>query len=31
VSGIFAYTRIWRSSKHGWRVVAGHCSRIGDL
>lgn len=31
VSGIFAYTRIWRSGEHGWRVVAGHCSRIGDL
>ncbi len=31
VSGILAYTRIWRSSEHGWRVVAGHCSRIGDL
>lgn len=32
VSGIFAYTRVWRENgEHGWRVIAGHCSRIADL
>ncbi|RKF22536.1 nuclear transport factor 2 family protein [Altericroceibacterium spongiae] len=31
VSGIFAYTRLWHKGAQGWRVAAGHCSRIGDL
>ena len=31
VSGTFAYTRIWYKGEHGWRIVAGHCSRIGEL
>ncbi|WP_062224385.1 nuclear transport factor 2 family protein [Aureimonas sp. D3] len=31
VSGTFAYTRIWHQDEHGWRISAGHCSRIGDL
>lgn len=31
VSGTFAYTRIWHEGERGWRVTAGHCSRIGDL
>lgn len=32
VSGTFAYSRIWyENGKHGWRVMVGHCSRIGDL
>jgi hypothetical protein len=31
VSGTFAYTRVWRDGERGWRIAAGHCSRIGDL
>ncbi|MET7243088.1 hypothetical protein ABZT49_06935 [Methylobacterium sp. EM32] len=30
VAGIFAYTRVWRKGNKGWRIVAGHCSRIGN-
>ncbi|AOJ33231.1 nuclear transport factor 2 family protein [Burkholderia metallica] len=26
--GVFAYTRLWRRSPAGWRVVAGHASQI---
>ncbi|MCJ2186520.1 nuclear transport factor 2 family protein [Novosphingobium beihaiensis] len=29
VSGTFAYTRVWRESANGWRVLAGHCSSLG--
>ncbi|WP_321804195.1 nuclear transport factor 2 family protein [Burkholderia sp. BCC1988] len=28
-NGTFAYTRLWRRSGSGWRVVAGHGSQIG--
>jgi hypothetical protein len=28
-AGIFAYTRVWRPSGLGWRVVAGHAAQIG--
>ncbi|WP_175763906.1 nuclear transport factor 2 family protein [Burkholderia ambifaria] len=28
-NGMFAYTRLWRRSGSGWRVVAGHASQIG--
>ncbi|MBC8716545.1 nuclear transport factor 2 family protein [Ochrobactrum sp. Marseille-Q0166] len=31
ISGVFAYTRLWRSVENGWRVQAGHCSQIGDI
>nr|WP_295514702.1 nuclear transport factor 2 family protein [uncultured Pseudomonas sp.] len=31
VAGVFGYTRVWRESANGWRVVAGHSSRLGDL
>ncbi|WP_269510110.1 nuclear transport factor 2 family protein [Burkholderia sp. IMCC1007] len=27
--GTFVYTRLWRRSGNGWRVVAGHASQIG--
>ncbi|WP_412025962.1 nuclear transport factor 2 family protein [Burkholderia cepacia] len=26
--GTFAYTRLWRRSGAGWRVVAGHASQV---
>ena len=26
--GMFAYTRLWRRSSAGWRVVAGHASQV---
>ncbi|VWC73699.1 cytochrome P450 [Burkholderia lata] len=26
--GVFAYTRLWRQSPAGWRVVAGHASQV---
>ncbi|WP_321786456.1 nuclear transport factor 2 family protein [Burkholderia pyrrocinia] len=26
--GTFAYTRLWRRSGSGWRVVAGHASQV---
>ncbi|AWU98354.1 nuclear transport factor 2 family protein [Burkholderia sp. JP2-270] len=26
--GTFAYTRLWRRSGAGWRIVAGHASQI---
>ncbi|VWD00905.1 nuclear transport factor 2 family protein [Burkholderia lata] len=26
--GVFAYTRLWRRSPAGWRVVAGHASQV---
>ncbi|MBY4686601.1 nuclear transport factor 2 family protein [Burkholderia contaminans] len=26
--GAFAYTRLWRQSSAGWRVVAGHASQV---
>jgi ketosteroid isomerase-like protein len=26
--GVFAYTRLWRRSSTGWRVVAGHASQV---
>ncbi|PAJ79926.1 nuclear transport factor 2 family protein [Burkholderia ubonensis] len=26
--GVFAYTRLWRRSRAGWRVVAGHASQV---
>ncbi|MDN7933027.1 nuclear transport factor 2 family protein [Burkholderia metallica] len=26
--GVFAYTRLWRRTPAGWRVVAGHASQI---
>lgn len=26
--GTFAYTRLWRRSGNGWRVVAGHASQV---
>ncbi len=26
--GEFAYTRLWRRSRAGWRVVAGHASQL---
>jgi Domain of unknown function (DUF4440) len=29
-AGVFAYTRVWRLSSLGWRVIAGHSARIGD-
>jgi hypothetical protein len=29
-AGPFRYTRIWRASDHGWRVVAGHVSAIAN-
>lgn len=28
-AGTFAYTRIWRPSRLGWRVIAGHAAQIG--
>jgi transposase InsO family protein len=31
VSGTFAYTRVWREGDRGWRVLVGHCSKIGEL
>ncbi|RQS19964.1 nuclear transport factor 2 family protein [Burkholderia sp. Bp8992] len=27
-NGTFAYTRLWRRSGAGWRVVAGHASQV---
>lgn len=27
-TGTFAYTRVWRLSSLGWRVVAGHAAQI---
>ncbi|HVJ41524.1 MAG TPA: nuclear transport factor 2 family protein [Dongiaceae bacterium] len=27
-AGDFRYTRVWRRSGRGWRVVAGHCSSV---
>lgn len=29
IGGSFAYTRLWRKSNAGWRIVAGHTSKIG--
>ncbi|MCA8434528.1 nuclear transport factor 2 family protein [Burkholderia seminalis] len=26
--GTFAYTRLWRRSSTGWRIVAGHASQV---
>ncbi|VWC97127.1 cytochrome P450 [Burkholderia lata] len=26
--GVFAYTRLWRRSSAGWRVIAGHASQV---
>ncbi|MEW6268568.1 MAG: nuclear transport factor 2 family protein [Thermodesulfobacteriota bacterium] len=28
VSGPLRYTRVWRETPHGWRVVAGHMSAV---
>ncbi len=27
--GPFRYTRVWRNTSRGWRVVAGHVSAVG--
>ena len=29
-AGPFRYTRVWRNTERGWRVVAGHVSAIQD-
>lgn len=30
VSGPLRYTRVWRETAHGWRVVAGHMSAVQE-
>ena len=30
-AGPFRYTRIWRTTDNGWRVVAGHVSAIAPV